>query len=113
MNKRRRALLSIVTIFGLLLFAFASFTKHLNSGELEEIHAASKHYYADNAGPASATAYLAEFKPRFMAFVSVCISSIIALRSSYLNLVYKDIVSTHRVVENSRPLWLVNRALLI
>ncbi|MBX9571340.1 MAG: hypothetical protein K2X77_20760 [Candidatus Obscuribacterales bacterium] len=113
MKRRRRALVSVITIFGLLLFAFASLAKQLHPDVLEEIHTASKHYYADSAGPASASAYLAEFKPRFIAMLSACFSNIVSLRPSFLKPMDKEIKSTHIVIDNSRPLWLVNRALLI
>lgn len=113
MNARRKALASVITIFGLLLFSFASFVKQLNPDFFAELQVASKHYYADSAGPASATAYLAEFKPRFIAFVSSCFANFFSLSPSFTKAANKEAKLNYNVIAITRPLWLVNRALLI
>jgi hypothetical protein len=113
MNARRKALASVITIFGLLLFSFASFVKQMNPEFLAELQVASKHYYADSAGPASATAYLAEFKPRFIAFVSSCFSNLLSLSPSFTKIANSQTKVSYQFIANARPLWLVHRALLI
>lgn len=113
MLKKRRALISVLTIFGLMLFAFASFLKQTQPDLLAELQTSSKHYYADSAGPASATAYLAEFKQRFIAVLTASFTNAISYRPAFIKRMDQDLKSTHKLSERTRPLWLVNRALLI
>jgi len=112
--KRNRALTSIITIFGLLVFACLSWTT-AEAANADSHLARSKTHQIHCTGPTSAVGYVAEIKPRLAALGSTLIAAVIyritgGWQQSDSVLADLDLTQFKAV---SPPLWLINRALLI
>lgn len=114
MNRRQRALTSLIAIFGLLAFACLSWTKQSEQTVSEETRT-SKAHHIYHSGPTSSAAYLAEVKPRLAPVGSAATVAI----AEHLEGVWFNPSNNHpqdqALATNnaSRPLWLINRSLLI
>lgn len=114
MNRRtHRSLVALLAIVGMLTFVFASWTKHLSPDAASELHKASKHPYSYSAGPASSTVYLAKIKQRVAAIAAASITAAVQSLHSNQSPIASEMRTPTWESDPSRPLWLVNRALLI
>jgi hypothetical protein len=113
-NRRaQRALTSLIAIFGMLAVVCLSST-NLQATAAPELqsHAQAHHLYC--SGPSSAASYLSQLKPRFTAFVATGAMLSGSLLQDCHHAARHDvdaqlIASTYA----ARPLWLINRSLLI
>jgi hypothetical protein len=112
MNRKHQALVSVVAIIGLLAFVFSSWVKQAPAAA-SELHIVAKHHFVYKAGPASAAVYLAEIKPRLFALVAGAVAAAVGSPLWTLSQPYKNIAVAQGIADLSRPLWLINRSLLI
>lgn len=113
MKGRQRALTGVIAICGLLAFVVASWLKQLTPNVSSELQTSARHHYVYCAGPASASAYLAEIKPRFIGIVAGSLSLAASSPLSLSKCLHKYVSSKDRINDSTRRLWLVNRSLLI
>jgi hypothetical protein len=115
MNKRtKRALTSAIAMFSLLAFVCLSWTIKQFPPAISELQSVSKAHHVYCAGPSSAASYLSEVKPRFTAFVAAAGALAEKLTQQAHNSEQYSFHTQLAAVTNvSRPLWLINRSLLI
>lgn len=110
--KRHRRLISLVTIFGLLMFVSALWFKQPAQSAVADIQATEHHSLAFVSS--SSPTYLAEVKPRITntgtsgAALKIC-AYVFGPQKSLQSFVSKSRISN----DMPRSLWLLNRSLLI
>jgi hypothetical protein len=113
MNKRLRLIASAVALFSLLVLVCAAWTKPAES-VVSGLKPAAHGHQIYCAGPAGSVSYLAKVKPRL-----TTLGAYIALIATFLSLsrfcagTQFELHSGGAANNLARPLWLINRSLLI
>lgn len=113
MKRKRLVWINVIAAFCLLLFVFSSWLKPLDLFEVPHQFSRSEQFAC--VVPTSSTVYLAETKPRITGF-SGCLSApllVDALSPFQYQNVSLDDWTALEISGSARPLWLLNRSLLI
>ena len=110
-NKKHLTLMSVIAAFSLLAFVFTTWTNPFN---IHTVQRTSQSEQLSCAVPTSASIYLAEVKPRIVGFGASLVSSVL---TQVALIQHRSVCSLERqqqaICNLPRPLWLLNRSLLI